>query len=257
MHNYKDISVQMKNMGFREFIDYIYYDFLYKKIVLLHGNCHMDVLELNFMKSQEFKRSYSIYPNETICNNSKKYISEDVLKNVDVFIHQDIKDDNQYAFELSDSYIRRFLKQDVVDITVPNLFGLGYITFPDCISNIRNEYLCNGNDRMGCFSRTYKKIDELIQIGASEDFIIEQLSREDLISENDVLDNFTFYMSKIKKREENWDIPISEFINRNYQSIKLFYDPTHPTNVILNEISRKVFCFWEYKRKSNMKRNIV
>jgi hypothetical protein len=41
---------------------------------------------------------------------------------------------------------------------------------------------------------------------------------------------FHDFIAKVKKREKDWDIPVSNYILNNFQKQKLFFDPNHPTN---------------------------
>lgn len=53
-HTYRTISDQLEQYGLEEMLDYIWYELYKKKIVILHGNCHMDILRKYLMYTKEF-----------------------------------------------------------------------------------------------------------------------------------------------------------------------------------------------------------
>ena len=45
---------------------------------------------------------------------------------------------------------------------------------------------------------------------------------------------------RLRNREKNWDIKCYNFILTNYKEHKLFYDQGHPTNYVIQYISREI-----------------
>ncbi|MDE7318538.1 MAG: hypothetical protein K2N46_02260, partial [Lachnospiraceae bacterium] len=83
---YLNISKQLSDLKFREFKDYLFYKWIDRKLVLLHGNCHMTIIKSFLESSQNFLNKYAIYPNALIYENKDKMIDERVLKNCDVWV---------------------------------------------------------------------------------------------------------------------------------------------------------------------------
>jgi hypothetical protein len=54
------------------------------------------------------------------------------------------------------------------------------------------------------------------------------------------LDNFEKQIEKLKEREQKCDIQLSTWILANYQKELLFYDPWHPSEKILREITMSI-----------------
>ncbi len=237
---YPEISKQLQENGLREFQDYIYYEWIFKKIVLLHGNCHMLVIESFLMSSEIFCDNYITYPNPLICYNNEKKVEECVLKNCDIWIHEDIKPDNEFGYYLCDEYMRNYTKEDVVEIVIPHLFGLGKCFFPQSDWNKHNKKIANGKDINGMFPHSDKVIDKCVEKGMDKKSILEFCMGETAIDQDEIRDNFELYMDKIKEREKKWDIKIVDFILENYKYKKLFYDKGHPTNDILGKISIEI-----------------
>lgn len=136
-----EIKPLLLRNGLEEFADFIYHDWLCKKMVLLHGNCHMGALSQALCSFDEFNCAYYIYPHKLICEYSVgDTIEPGAVKNCDVFIHQDIQIGNPFGYKLSDEYLVSLLKDDCKNIVVPNLNGHGGGFFPQCRSeSIFNE----------------------------------------------------------------------------------------------------------------------
>lgn len=240
---YLELSSQLHEMGMNEFKDYIYYKWIDKKIVLLHGNCHMVSIKSYLESSKKFSKTYAIYPNPCICDNKDGYIKEQVFENCDVWIHEDIRKDNGYGYYLSDEYMRNcFINKGIYpkEIIVPHLFGLGKAFFPQSGWNKRNEKINNGSDRNGMFPRLDIVIDECVKRGKTVEEIIDYCKSNKALNDDFILENFNKYMKRIQEREESWNIKIYDFIVKNYQKEKLFYDEGHPTNIIMKKISEDI-----------------
>lgn len=236
---YFPIARQLREYQLTEFIDFIYWEWLFKKLVLLHGNCLTDILRNMLCSSAAFNRGFFVYPHMLI--HLIKNIDCNLLNNIDIFIHQDIKDDNSIGYEVSDSYIRGFLKDTAIDITIPNLFGLSLLTHPQTrFGNPNNPSINNNQQPWGLFPTSDIVIDKCVANGMSTSEIISHCKSDDAMSPEFIIDNYNKYLDKIRVREKNWDIPMSDFIITNMKHKKLFYDSGHPTNVIIEYICIKV-----------------
>lgn len=238
---YAEIAIQLKGFGIKEFEDFIYYDWLEKEIVLLHGNCHILVLKEYLKSSTDFCDKYAIYPNPLIYENRTGKIEESVLRNCDVWVHEDIREDNPFGYDLSDKGIRESIKPNVLEIIIPHLFGFGKMFFPQAVDRTEKSVAMKSGDISGeMFPYEDKVIKEGIEKRLSTEKIISLCKSSQAISKDEILCIFQMNMQKIRQREQCWDIKIYDFLVDNYKKCKLFYDPIHPTNVVLEEISRKV-----------------
>ncbi len=233
---YMAISRQLHEMGYREFINFAYYQYFDKRVVLLHGNCHMDIIRRFLLSSESFADNYAVYPLPLIQDIEEKCIEENVLRHCDLFIHEDIRAENEFGYKLSDEYVLPRLKKECKEITVPNLFGMGQAFFPQMIWNEHNPPLCGGKDTNGFFPFADTVIDEAVKREENYEEILSFIQGEVFLAE-EIQKNFWTYMEKIREREKKWDIPIYDFIIRNFKKKKLFYDPGHPTNVVMKEIA--------------------
>lgn len=245
---YLTVSKQLVELQLTEFSDYIYYKWIDKKLVLLHGNCHMTVIKDYLESSRTFVSRYAIYPNPLIQNNKNGRIDKNVLTNCAVWIHEDIQKDNVCGYYLSDEYIREQwqdpinnnIEKDRKEIIIPHLFGMGKAFFPQSDWNERNEKIHNAQDINGMFPHADLVIDRCVDKGIAVDDIIAFCKSEAALDEKEIVQNFENYMNKIKDREKSWDVKIYDFIQQNYQKTKLFYDEGHPTNIILEKVSKDI-----------------
>lgn len=240
MQVYPMISKQLREKGLEEFKDYIFYEWVYKKLVLLHGNCHMAIISSFLLSSGAFDNQFSIYPNLPICENKEGKIEEAVLENSDVWIHEDIRPDNEFSYTLSDEYMRTWFRTDVIEITIPHLFGLGKAFFPQSEWNHRNKKIENGRDTNGMFPHADKVIDQCVKQGMGKADIMKYCMSDTAIDRNEIENNFRIYINKMRTREQKWDIKIVDYILENYRARKLFYDMGHPVNEILEVISSAI-----------------
>lgn len=231
--------IREKLNGLKEFESYIYYGWLDKKIVLLHGNCHMDVIEGFLNSSEQFSRNYVIYPTARIC--TKERIKEEVLKYMDVWIHEDIRKDNLFGYEFSDEYMKLHLPKGIKEIIMPHLYNLGAGFFPHAKEkNDKNTALLNGAYENGMFPFKDSLIEECLKKHMNVEEICEYAMQDDIFPPEYIIDNFNEYIKKIERRELAWDIKILGFILDNYKKEKLFYDMGHPTNTVLKPITIKI-----------------
>lgn len=241
-HTYRVIANQLDEYGLEEIKDYLWFDLYKKKIVVLHGNCHMNILRKFLLATKEFiGGGYEIYPNELIHENKKGFINENVLQVCDLFIQQDIREENVFGYKLSTKYLSSKISREAKNIVLPNLHGMGYGFFPLYEKNINNEPLRKNNQiKNGMFPRTISIIDDMLSEGMSEDEIEERLNDEFLLFHDRIVDNFNNYIEKIRAREEKCDVKISHFILMHYHKNKIFYNVGHPTNFVMEEMWRQI-----------------
>lgn len=236
---YMSISETLKSWGLTEFDDFIYYEWIDKKMVLVHGNCYTDYMKKVLINTKEFTSRYFLYPNPLIYENIGGEISENALKRVDVWIHQNITEKNIFSYKLSDAYIEKYIKSTCDNIVVPNFMGLvfGLFVLSDRdIADSHNHLMCNGQDINGMFPHSDKIIENALESMDNFDKIYAYCIDELAIDEKDIKDSFNKWVEKIRERENRWDIKILDYILENYKDVQLFYDANHPTERLMDEI---------------------
>lgn len=238
---YVQIADELRKNGKQEFEDFAYYEWLFKDVVLLHGNCHMGIIEKFLLSSVEFGKRYTIYPYPLLVSDTKEFRTEpEVFKHIDIWIHQDIRRNNRFIYEVSDDYIRSYVRPEIIEIVIPHMYGIGRMMFPQTIELDGNETLNDGADIAGMFSQGDKVIEECIVKGMNIDDIITFCKSDSALTEEEINENFYVQMNKLKVREKQWDIKIANFVETRYRKEKMFYDDGHPTNIVMKQISREI-----------------
>lgn len=243
---WKEVKDWLINTGHSEFEDFVFWKTIdsHRKMVMLHGNCHFDIIQLFLESSSIFNARYWIYPYERVCFLRENRYYDRLIQYTDVWIYQHIKPDNSICYEISDEYTLPLLRQDALKLSVPNYYHLGKILFPQTVQgNQLNPPIREGKDKNGFFPRSDSVIDGWMN-NHPEEFKIKDLLEycysDEALPEDVILENYNFMAEKIKVREENCDIKVSDFIIGNFMDKQMFYDLGHPTNVVLKQISRGI-----------------
>lgn len=232
---YVEISKELKNKGLREFVDYVWGKSLFKQIVGINANCHGEAVVKFFSNSLEFDSMYCIYPIPQIHLNDEGRINSDLLKLLDVYIHQDIRAHNSYGYKLSDEYVLPLLSEDCKSICIPNMVGLGSLVHqwqrgqvPIPEKGVRFFYRDAFCDWI--YEHSDKKRLQSVLMAMS-DFPL---------NEAEIKANYNNIWNKIVQREKNWDIKVCSFIQENIQQYPMFNDMDHPSSFLLNYICKEL-----------------
>lgn len=207
-----------------------------RKIVVVNANCYGRAYKEYLLSNQWFNEHYRIIDIPAI-HEYAKYDTGDIPKELlevcDVYIHQDVRAENQFSYFVSDEYILLQLKKECISITIPNLVGFGRLLFPTMQGKTKSIDLL-GAPWSPFFEDTF--IDSLYQKYQDINELTEHIMTDSPLSDNEVINIFEECIIKLKKREEKWDIKISDFIMENYKDKKLFSDVNHPTPYLMKEI---------------------
>lgn len=241
MKVYEQIKIQLNAMGLEEFNDYYWQDALFKKIVVLNANCYGSVIRDALRRSESFHAKYMVYDIPAIFENKKGSIDEILLRNCDVFVHQDIQSANIFGYKFSDEYCKTFLKKDCLEICIPNLVGMGESLFYNCGNGNKRNRRNVGAFEHGLFPFSDGNIDCLIAENMGDAEIIRALSGSDYFDSDLIKINCKKIFDKFKERERNWGIKVIDYIEENFQKRKCFYDLYHPTEFIFEFILKQLF----------------
>lgn len=231
---YLKIKVLLEERGLIEYVNFTWASEYGKKLVVINANCHGRALVNYFQCCREFFYQYIVHPIPEIQKNAEKSININLLKNADVFIHQDIRSDNMFGYELSDEYIRKFLKKDCLDIVIPNFVGMGRMLFPRRrgMEKIRGEIL--GYYRDDIIEEAYRN-DEVVSLQQYVKFY------EDYEIDGELLEQeYQHCMMKLWEREKNWDVKVTDYIKKNLRKIPCFTDQDHPSRYLMLEVGNQV-----------------
>ena len=142
---------------------------------------------------------------------------------------------NRYGEEYASEKIISRLKAGCKVISIPNVYHLPLCFFPQYSDapELRKDGV------------TYFFRDSIIDSHLNQPLTQIKRVKKDYNNPNRfdrkaIIDSFELFINKIKKREEDWDIKVSNFILENYRDHQLFYDPNHPTNFFLSYIATEL-----------------
>lgn len=233
-----DDIVQQENRRFQSFRD----ENSGKKICILYGNCHMSAIRDVLQSVPEFIDSYTIFPVKAIQEvKSPAYFQSEAFHTCDVFIHQSIQLNNRYGKEYASENIIKQLSYGCQVISVPNLYHLPVCFFPQYIN--KEEFMWQGST---IFFR-----DALLDFAYNRGYRLQEALElyrgkkrpQEVWRLLDLDEMFESFVRKVRLREEDWNIKIVDFILENYQSQQLFFDPNHPTPVLIKQISKGILHY--------------
>ena len=203
---YNEMKQNLINLGLVEFEDFIWSKVFRKKIVVVNANCHGPAV-INYLQlSPTFCKVYMVYPVPEIHLNNE--IPHNLLKNADVYIHQDIRENNSISYKLSDAYICPQLKPNAISICIPNFVGMGTWMFPSLGGLDRVMHTLTGPWYI--LYRDYVLDEAVNKCESLDEYRAFWINYKFDSTEHER--NFDECMNKLSQREKNWDIKIYEFI---------------------------------------------
>lgn len=207
-----------------------------KKIIILYGNCHMENLTIALQTLLSDNGIYEIYPIPGICNiRDPAYFKQSIFGRCDVFIHQSIQLNNRYGEQYASENLIKRLKKDCQVIAVPNLYHLPLCFFPQYTEKQELKYRSGHT----AFFRD-EIIDNGFRSGKSRKEIKQDYLNADYYSKTEIKLLWDRFIDKVKAREKDWDIKISDLLSDLSKKDLLFYDPNHPTDIIIRYIAENI-----------------
>jgi len=219
---YTEICTFLESKGLHEFSDFIWTRYYKRKIVIINANCHGNYLRDYLNSSVQFKEKYFLAVVPPINENKNGKISDVLLHNCDIYIHQDIQAKNEFSYYLSDEYTIPKLKTDCKIITIPNLVGFGNWLYP-----MMGKLLYNTSTNRPCAYENFI-LEEAYSIGLRRISDIESYYMNYNYDSDMLTSLFEKSIKKMRERELHWNIKISDFILENYKNRLLLIDRAHP-----------------------------
>jgi len=194
------------------------------KSCILFGNCHCSGVK-KFLEYSNFFEKYEVrqFANwELIKDENNMAIPIHLIKNADLVIYQPLSDiHNCYSTnrENPDSFFS-LLRDDCKTISFPRIHNNA--VFPIFHKNNKKQIF---------YGRINNQIDSLQHL-----FNLYKNNLIDYNFDNRLAENYLVS----RKKEENCDIEIADFIYRNISNEKLFLTQDHPTSFVFNELTRKI-----------------
>ncbi len=236
---YKEICEQLTKLGLQEFIDFAWWNFYNKSLVVIYSNCYGEAYRKYLQKSREFMDRYAIYIirlhelDGSLLPSQKK-----ALAFCDLLIIQDLRSGGKLGEELSADHIMTLIPDKCKVVVVPNLVGYGAPFFPKIFMGGMKKR----EEGRKFASRNYI-IDNGYKNGKTVTEIAEEMKREDLLDEiqiQSLIEELEHKKKKFRNREKKWDVKICDFIEENYRIMKLFTDRDHVTPILMNEICHRL-----------------
>lgn len=222
----------LESKGLREFEDFEWSECYKKTIVIINANCYGDRIVSWLKKSPTWDR-YFLYPLPRVYLNTRGEIGDNLIEHSNVFLHQDIRKENGHGEKLADEYVLSKFSGET--ICFPNCVNMGHWMFPQ-LETDEKVFIADGKGYS--FYR-----DKIIEEGLNK-----YRSKEDIkafyqnfqYSNDYLLQLYESDMKKLSKRERNWDIKLSKFIDENKKRIKIFSDIKHLGSAVFQEISYQI-----------------
>lgn len=206
-----------------------------KKIAIIYGNCHTTAIRQVLEKSDVFNGEYAFFPIKAIQEvKDPEYFKGLFFSDCDLFIHQSIQKNNRYGEAFSSNRIMSGLKDKAEVLAIPNIYHLPMCYFP--------QYK-EGKELKNKYGHTVFFRDVIVDTGIANnesiDEIVEKYLANDFFSEQYMESLYETYISKVKKREDEWDVKIADFLI-DQRNKNLFYDPNHPREIVIEYICKSI-----------------
>ncbi len=243
--HYFDIRMQLTQMGYKEFTDFIPVQIFRKKMVVAYGNCHMEAVRAYLERHKTFSMEYGFYPFPAICEiKAVQFDYSDVLQHCDLFLHQSIRKENVYGEQYSSEYMLKFLTLDCIVISCPNLYGMPKYLFPQL--DMDKKW------KTGLFRPCFidSNIVSWIEKGENIEKIKSYIIQGGVYKRTEIIDMWEKFVTKLKEREKGWDIKVIDYILDNQKKIKIFCDINHITSETAREISGRILKYMGYEEQT-------
>ncbi len=170
---------------------------------------------------------------------SQRYVLDDPtlvndIRTADIIVYQPL--DNKYGKNSSDAILSE-ARPGCQFISLPYVFNHGfwpmlYISKGD-ISDDPEAYEINAPMYINL-----EPVHSLVKQGCTIDEILDQFESDQINFKH--LERFQHCLEYLREKESICDVRISDFISKNYQNLKLFYHPSHPTLPLLMEMAGQI-----------------
>lgn len=220
-----------------------------KKIAVVYGNCQTVLIEKAMRLHSLFSKDYIVITIPKVCDyiNNKElleYFTQDRIfwEQVDLFIYQTVSVNNRFSETLNTNEILQKLRPDCKTINIVNVYFDGY--YPQLIKNER--MVLRELHQSGLFPFGDKYIDDMLDKNVGIHEVISRISKDDFISETEVMSQVEQSFCNLENREDGVDIKISDYIKQHYREEQLFYSPNHPCERLMKIYIDRILEFLGY-----------
>lgn len=270
MKVYHEIALSLIDLGLKENEDFLFSDLLNHELMILYGNCHMSVIEDYLMNNPEIVYDYTIMRFYVDYEDKRlRFPREALLAKCAIFITQDIRDNNKIDIP---GYLelQKYTTDNCITVICPNVYGYNFF-YPQMMEedesineiHIGEIYGARYINEMNAvqhmiihYMQSYRdvNIDKLYGEGKKLQDILAYIEQDSLYDETEIMEKFRCSLDRLKEREKKCTIKISDYIENKYKDVQLFYEPYHPTNVLLCEMGKRIV---EYLNKTVYETNRI
>lgn len=230
----------------------------FKKIALVYGNCQAEIISNMLESNITFNNDFlllrvplvHLYKDKV---QIKKIFYDRIIKEVDLFIYQNVGYENGYFPELASEAICNQLKETCKKVRILNLYFDGYFVQYD--QSLKGKFALNTEKFL--FPYVDRYIDRFVREKYKVDNILARISDVNFISPEKIFEKCERSIKELKKREESADIKITKYIEENFRITQLFYTRNHPSMQLIDLYVNRILDFLGYKENLEMKESVM
>lgn len=255
---YEEIRKKLIMLDFKQNIDFVRWDIFEllfqintnnKQLVVAVGQCEIREICTVFNRIQSFKNKYEIiyFDERKVCNHGDKfdilecYDCMFVLGKADIFIRPSVMAPKSTE---SFGYLQDRTNRKCKTIKVSLFIFDSY--WPQDIANdreISKYYMIRPNTKLAAFVESERVIESMLDAGKSNDQIKKEILKEDFFDNELVIGNHQTALKRIRIADKLSDIKIYDYVEKNYNKIKLFCDRGHFSENMLDEYVKRIFAY--------------
>ena len=224
-----------------QMMDYLRWLKCYKKVAIVYGNCQTSILQKMLVTSESFSSRYTILAIPSVFDyqttEDLALLDEDYWSLCDLFITQNVSEDNRYSPYLSTNRLLSKLPDCCTTVVIPNVFFRGY--WPQVIRNEHN--IEQDKHQSGKWPYGDVCLETIVRGGGTVEGAVDEVLQEKFLSRERVLDNAEKSLMELEKRERTCDVMISDYIRKHYRDQQMFFSENHPCNQLLSVLLKRVF----------------
>lgn len=204
------------------------------KNFVVFANCQSGAVARTLMENEEFSSHYQWSHIPPVQNLKQSHVDEvlDKVREADVLIYQPVAESPRRPQEMTSRHLLGQIKESCQALSFPPIYFDGYFphlqTLNGIVSvlNLVHDYF----------------IVYACSVGLSEEQCYSLINREDLYSKQLSRQLADKSLHRLRERESNEgiDIPVSDFIAKNYKQQKLFNQFNHPKRELIKYISGNI-----------------
>lgn len=209
-----------------------------KKKFAVYGNCQADPIAALLLNNEQFKSQFEMvkFPKPVYMLKDEDWPAiHEIVSSIDLFIYQQVG--NAFGATLSSDNLVANTKAAAICISYPSLFFNAY--FP------HTNYLRYLPPQVNKFSEYHDMV--ILESFLLHDNVSEAAERANSIcldpnyySRKDVLQFVSNSVEELKRREDNLDTQVSQFLQEFWQDEQLFFSMNHPSRRVLLEVCKQI-----------------